>query len=118
MAPGTPIAVRVFAAPDASCGRGSTWSAATKLIGEHLRNRFGGAVVVEHVEMFSPRSFEFPQVLEALKRGAALPIILVNDGVVSQGGKLSERIIAQAIASLLPSGVKTRERSNHGQANE
>jgi hypothetical protein len=103
------IVVRVFAAPDASCAHGSTWSAATRIIGEHLKHRFGDAVQVEHVEMFSARSFEFPEVLGAVRAGGALPVVVVDDRIVSQGGKLSERTIAQAIASLLPPRVQTQE---------
>lgn len=103
------IAVRVFAAPDASCAHGSTWSAATRIIGEHLKHRFGEAVQIEHVEVFSARSFEFPEVLEAVKAGGALPVVVVDDRIVSHGGKLSERTIAQAIASLLPPGAQIQE---------
>ncbi len=104
------IAVRVFAAPDASCAHGATWSTATRLIGEHLRQRFGDTLLVEHIEVFSPGSFEFPEVLAAVRDGAQLPVVLVNDRMVSRGGKLSERIIAQAIASLLSPEVQPRAR--------
>jgi hypothetical protein len=98
------IPVRVFAAPDASCGHGRTWSAATAFVGERLRRRFGNGLEMEHIEVFSPRSFEFPEVMAAIEAGGQLPVVTVGDRIVSQGGKLSERIIGQAVEAMLASG--------------
>ena len=95
------IEVCVFAAPDVSCGGGMTWSAASAFIGERLKRRFGNAVRVEHIELFCPRTFDFPQVVAVIEAGGQLPIITVGGQIVSQGGKLSERIIAQAIETRL-----------------
>ncbi len=96
-----PISVRIFAAPDASCAHGTTWSAASAFIAEGLRRRFGQDVLVEHIEMFSPRSFEFAEVMDAIQAGAQLPVVTVGGRIISQGGKLSGPIIRQAIESLL-----------------
>lgn len=100
-----PTLVQIFTAPSASCGRGGTWVSAAALIGERLRRRFGPAVVVEHLELFSQRSFEFPAVLEAIQHGAELPIVLVGDRIISEGGKLSESRIARAIEALGATGA-------------
>ena len=99
-----PTVIRIFTTPDASCGGGMTWAAAVGFIRERLNRRFNGRVAVEQVELFSQRSFEFPAVLEAIQQGAALPIVLVGDQIVSQGGKLSESRIARAIEALGPTG--------------
>jgi hypothetical protein len=99
--PSKPIHVRVVAAPDASCGHGMTWSAASALIGERLKRRFGDRVQVEYIEVFSARCFEFPEVMAAIEAGDQLPIVLAGDEIVSRGGKLSDRIIGQAIEALL-----------------
>lgn len=103
---GNQVSVRVFAAPDASCGHGEKWSTATAFIAARLKHRFGDAVVAEHIEMFSRRSFEFPEVLAAVEAGGALPIVVVDGRIVSQGGKLSHQIIREAVASLLPAGTQ------------
>ncbi len=95
-----PTQVRIFTAPDASCGTAQTWAGAAKLIRDRLNRRFNGRVTVEHVEIFSQRSFEFPAVLEAIRQGAVLPIVLVGDRIASQGGKLSDSRIAHAIEAL------------------
>ncbi len=81
-----------------------TWTAAVGFIRERLNRRFDGRVAVEQVEIFSQRSFEFPAVLEAIQQGAELPIVLVGDHIVSQGGKLSESRIARAIEALGSTG--------------
>jgi hypothetical protein len=101
-----PINVRVFAAPDTSCGHGMTWSEASVSIGERLKRRFGEGVDVEHIEIFSPRSFEFPDVMAAIGAGGQLPLVKVGDRIVSQGKKLSERIIRQAVEALLRAGER------------
>jgi hypothetical protein len=94
------VVVRIFTAPEASCGTGMTWVAAVGFVRERLSRRFDGRVAVEQVEIFSQRSFEFPTVLEAIRQGAELPIVLVGGRIVSQGGKLSESRIALAIEAL------------------
>lgn len=89
-------ALRIFTAPDATCG-GATWSDAVALVAARLRRRFGEALEVEQVALFSPRCFEFPRVLEAISAGAPLPVVLVDDRIVSEGGKLSEPRLARAV---------------------
>ena len=92
-----PTVVRIFTAPDGSCGTGMTWTAAVGFIRERLGRRFGERVSVEHIEIFSQRSFEFTNVLSAIERAAELPIVLVGDRIVGQGGKLSESRIAREV---------------------
>ncbi len=105
-----PTVVRIFTAPDASCGVGMTWTAAVGFIRDCLSRRFNGRVVVEQVEIFSQRSFEFPAVLRVIQQGAELPIVLVGDRIVSQGGKLSESRIARAIEALGSTGAAEQRR--------
>lgn len=95
------VTVQVFAAPPASSGLGMTWEAATDVLRKRLRHRFGEAVAVEHIEMFTARSFGFPDVLQALERGGSLPVVRVGGQIASQGEKLSENRIAGAISELL-----------------
>ncbi len=97
------VAVQVFAAPSVSDGQGATWEAATAFLRQRLQHQFGGAAEVEYIEMFTPRSFEFPDVLDALGHGGALPIVRVGGQIVSQGEKLSESRIAAVIRELLQS---------------
>lgn len=107
------VTVQVFAAPDASCGNRNTWSAATAYIRARLHQRFGDQVVVEHVEIFTARSFEFTDVLAAIQRGSPLPIVVVDGRIVSVGGKLAERPIARAVETALGG---THPVEDHGNA--
>lgn len=92
--------VRVFTTPEAACGTGMTWASAVGFIRERLRRRFGERIAVEHIEIFSGRSFEFPEVLATIQGGSDLPIVLVGDRIVSRGGKLSESRIARVVETL------------------
>ena len=66
-------------------------------MGTRLRQRFGDRVVVEHVEIFTGRSFEFPDVLAAIQGGSPLPIVVVDGRIVSEGSKRAERTIGRAV---------------------
>lgn len=100
----SPIVIRVFAAPIADCGSGETWRSVAASLGERIQRRSGYGVVVEFVELFSPRSFGFPAVLARVEAGASLPLVTIGDDVISEGGKLSEPRIGRALAQrgLLP----------------
>jgi len=91
-----PVAVRIVTAPDVACG-GATWSAAVEMIQGRLARRFGEAVTIEHVTVFSPRFFELADVAAGVQAGMELPIVLVGGAVVSRGGKISEPRIAEAL---------------------
>lgn len=98
--PFAPAMVRIFTAPETSCGTEMTWATATAFMRERLHRQFGEGVAVEYIGLFSQRSFEFPTVLEAVRGGAHLPIILVGDQIISHGEKLSESRISRAIEAL------------------
>lgn len=105
------IPVRIFVAPDSACGHGMTWSAACSFVESRLRRRFGDVVDVETIEIFSPRCFEFPAVIAALGSGAHLPLVQVRDQIVSEGTKLSDRVIGDAVAAELSASP---EHKHHG----
>lgn len=63
-----------------------------------MRSRFGAAVRFETVHLFSPEFFNHPQVMQIVQSGSGKPpIVTVDDQVVQTGGKLSERIIREAL---------------------
>jgi hypothetical protein len=91
-----PVAVRIVTAPDVACG-GPTWSGTVAMIRGRLARRFGEAVTIEHVTVFSLRFFELADVAAEVQAGADLPIVLVGEAVLSRGGKISEPRIAEAL---------------------
>ena len=102
---GEPVAVRIVTAPDAACAV-PTWSQAVGMIRGRLARRFGEAVRVEHVTLFSPRFFELTDVAAEIQAGTELPIVLVGGAVVSRGGKISEPRIAEALRAAGTNGAE------------
>jgi hypothetical protein len=104
------VSVRVFASPAVACGAGITWEGATNHLHKRLRQRLGEGVAIEFIEMFSPHSFDFPDVLRALEQGGTLPIVRGGEQIVSQGTKLAESRIVEAVTHNLAM-TRTEEES-------
>ena len=93
-----PVVVRVFAAPAGPNACGNTWEAATRSMGERVRRKYGERVRFDFVPLFSAEFFSHPAVLKALQDGrASPPIVTVEEKIIQTGGKLSERLIRQAL---------------------
>ena len=110
-APVIPAVVRIFALPIAACDPGKTWKAAADMIARRLRERYGEAVRVEFVEIFSPASFLYQDILDRVGRGEEAPFVSVNDKLIQVGGKLSEPSIRRALDAMLVQ----HENSNKGE---
>jgi disulfide oxidoreductase YuzD len=79
-----------------------TWETATAVLRERLQKRFGAQVRVEYVELFSPASFSFATVIEGIQQERyQLPVVLVQEDVVSSGAKLNESLIARHVRERL-----------------
>ena len=102
---GEPVAVRIVTAPDAACAV-PTWSQAVGMISGRLARRFGEAVTIDHVTVFSPRFFELADVAAGVQAGMELPIVFVGGAVVSRGGKISEPRIAAALRAAGVNGAE------------
>ncbi len=92
--------VRIFALPLAACDPGKTWKAAAEMIARRLQERYGDAVRVEFVEIFSPPSFLYHDILDRMGRGEQAPFVTVNDELIQTGGKLSEPAIRRKLDTL------------------
>jgi len=106
----TPVRVVIVGAPVA-CGPEvkDTWRELSAWVGDQLRSRFGEAVVVEYVDLLDPACPSLPA-------DAALPLVLVDDQVLSSGGKLSVPVIRRAVESHLAPSVAVEERAGSAQA--
>lgn len=94
--------VHIFGLPITACDPGKTWNAAAEMIGRRLRSKFGSAVQTVYVELYSPESFAFENIVKLLQEGKTPPFVTVNGKLVQAGGKLSERSIVQELERLLP----------------
>lgn len=98
------VTVTVLAVSPQECGGKPTWETATAVLRNRLQRRFGEFVRVRYVELFTPESFDFSAVMQAIQEERyRLPVVLVGDEVISNGSKLSEGTIARHIRELLPS---------------
>jgi hypothetical protein len=84
-----------------ACDPAKTWKAAAKMIEHRLRARYGDAVQMEFIELFSPESFSYPEIMQLVETNAANPpYVTINGLLVSSGGKLSERVIRRELERL------------------
>jgi disulfide oxidoreductase YuzD len=98
--------VAVVAVSGGACEGKPTWETATGLLRRQLQRRFGEAVSVEYIELFSPRSLELPDVLQGIgDESLRLPVVLVNGEVLSSGTKLNEGAIARSVDLILQSNT-------------
>jgi len=92
--------VHIFGLPIAACDPNKTWRAAADLIGRRLRAKFGEHVTVEYIELYSPESFKYENVVNLLKEGKSPPFVIVNGNLIQSGGKLSEHSIVLELEQL------------------
>ncbi len=90
-----PVIVRIVGAPIA-CAEGvkDTWREVAAWAAGQLKARFGDAVEVRYFDLFDP---DCP----ALPDGAQLPMVLVEDDVLSSGGKVSVPAIRRKVESIM-----------------
>jgi hypothetical protein len=93
--------VHIFGLPIAACDPSKTWKAAADTIARRLQSRFGKNVQTVYIELYSPESFHFENIVNFLKAGQQPPFVTVNGKLIQAGGKLSERTIAQELKRLL-----------------
>lgn len=101
------LTVRVFAPPLGTCAAGKpTWREAADQLGARLEERYGGSIRIQFVELFTPESFEYADIMERIQRGDQPPFIAVGNEVIQSGGKISEGIIRRKLESLgiMPKG--------------
>ncbi|MEX1275091.1 MAG: hypothetical protein WEB62_11585 [Bacteroidota bacterium] len=101
------VTVRIFALPMDACDPAKTWRSAAEMIARRLREKYGRSIETEFVEIFTPESFEHPDILSLLEKGDDVPpYVTVNGALVQSGGKLSERRIREQLElmgiSLIP----------------
>ena len=90
-----PVAnVQIVGAP-VSCSDGlkDAWRETAEWASGQLAARFGDAVRVEYFDLFDPGCPPVPE-------GAQLPLVLLNDRVVSSGGKISIPAIRKSLEEL------------------
>jgi len=91
---GTRAAVAIVGAPIA-CAEGmkETWRELARWAAGQMHTRYGDQVEVSYFDLFDPACPHLPP-------DAQLPVVLVNDQVVINGGKLSVPVICRHVETL------------------
>jgi disulfide oxidoreductase YuzD len=96
--------VKIFGVPVAGCKPGKTWRDAANLAKKLLTLRFGNQIEIEYIEFLPPKWKEFPNIIDLINKGQAkIPIVMVNDEIISIGGKVN---VSQIEKYLLNMGLK------------
>ena len=90
-----PTLVQIIAAPIA-CAEGvkDSWRDVARWAEGQLKARFGEAVQVKYLDLFDADCPTLPA-------NAQLPVVLVNDEVTTNGGKIGLPVIRRKIESIL-----------------
>jgi hypothetical protein len=70
-----------------------TWRETAEWAARQLVARYGDSVCVEYFDLFDPGCPPIPE-------GSQLPLVLVNNRVVSSGGKISVLVIRKSLEEL------------------
>ena len=86
-----PINVQIIGAPIAcKDGLKDSWRETAEWAARQIKARYGEKVRVEYFDLFDPGCPPLPE-------GAQLPLVLVNNRVVSSGGKISMPVIRKSL---------------------
>lgn len=84
--------------PIGACSYEKSWQYAVDMISKKLRDRLGEIFDMKLIEIFSPESFSYKNILDDIQQEKLqTPVITINDKIIQSGGKLSERTIRMEI---------------------
>jgi disulfide oxidoreductase YuzD len=90
--------IRIFVMPVGACSYEKSWQYAIDMISKKLKDRLGDVFEMKLIEMFSPESFSFKEILEGIQNEKLqTPVVTINGNIIQSGGKLSERAIRMEI---------------------
>lgn len=92
------IDIKIFVMPVGACSYKKSWQFAVDMISKKLKDRLGEIFEMKLIEIFSPESFSFKDILEEIQQEKLqTPVVTINDKIIQSGGKLSERTIRMEI---------------------
>lgn len=94
--------IKIFVMPIGACSYEKSWQYAVEMISKKLKERSGNIFDIKLIEIFSPESFSFKEILEGIQNEKLqTPVITINDKIIQSGGKLSERNLRMEIKKLI-----------------
>lgn len=96
------IDIKIFVMPIGACSYEKSWQYAVDLVSKKLKNRLGDIFEMKLIEIFSPESFSYKEIMEGIQNEKLqTPVITVNGKIIQSGGKLSERNLLIEIKKLM-----------------
>ena len=84
--------IKIFVMPVGACSYEKSWQYAVDLISKKLKERLGDVFDMKLIEIFSPESFSYTEIIEGIQQEKLqAPVVTMNGKIVQSGGKLSER---------------------------
>jgi disulfide oxidoreductase YuzD len=86
--------IKIFVMPVGACSYEKSWQYAVDLISKKLKDRLGEIFDIELIEIFSPESFSYKEIIEGIQQEKLqTPVVTINGKIIKSGGKLSENKI-------------------------
>lgn len=90
--------IKIFVMPVGACSYEKSWQYAVDLVSKKLRDRLGDVLDIKLIEIFSPESFSYKEIIEGIQNEKLqTPVVLITGKIIQSGGKLSERAIRMEI---------------------
>lgn len=90
--------IKIFVMPAGTCSYEKSWQYAVDMISKKLKDRVGDAFDMKLIEIFSSESFSYEEIIEGIQQEKyQTPVVLINEGIIQSGGKLSERKLKEEI---------------------
>ena len=83
--------IKIFVMPVGACSYEKSWQFAVDLISKKLKERLGEIFDMKLIEIFSPESFSYKEILEGIQQEKyQTPVVTIDGKIFQSGGKLSE----------------------------
>lgn len=90
--------IKIFVMPVGACSYEKSWQFAVDMISKKLKERMGDVFEMKLIEIFSPESFSFKEILDGIQNEKLkTPVVMMNEKIIQSGGKLSERTLRMEI---------------------
>lgn len=94
--------VKIFVMPVGACSYEKSWQYAVDMISKKLKERLGDNFEIKLIEIFSPESFSYKDIIEGIQQEKLqTPVITIDGKIIQSGGKLSERKIREELEQRL-----------------
>ena len=98
--------IKIFVMPVGACSYEKSWKYAVDLVSKKLKDRLGDVFDMKQIEIFSPESFSYKEIIEGIEQEKLqTPVVITNGKIIQSGGKLSEKLIKERMEHVYRAGT-------------